>query len=213
MTKGRWLGIAAIALLILLVWMWHSMDDSAATPQERAKPVADDSVALATGGNAAKKATLPAIKPVATTQTADQAPAPDKPKKLDPMGDEFFNKFIEEVPYQLSKRAVECYNDKIGSKTRNQKLVLSFTVRIKDGTVTVDNIRQKEARDTAHPTNTLNDPALESCFIQKIAAATWRDDTFPDYEWPDELVLNPERGLKKYWKSNVEYVGDVMPKK
>src|SRR5205814_3472074 len=103
--------------------------------------------------------------------------------------------------YQLSKRAVECYNDKIGSKNRNQKLVLAFTMRIKNGTVTVDNVHQKAARDDAHPTNTLNDPALESCFIQQIARASWHDDAFPDYEWPDELTINTERGLKKYWKS------------
>jgi hypothetical protein len=33
--------------------------------------------------------------------------------------------------------------------------------------------------------------------------------TLPDYEYPDELVIRPERS-KKYYKDNLEYVGDEV---
>jgi len=199
---GKWLAIAAAALLVVLLLMWRSMGESSAEPppEPKAEPVA--------------RAEVPKLeikKPV-----AEEAPAPvdDKPKKLDPMGDEFFYKFIEEIPAKLSKNAVECYNNRTGSLHRNQKLVLAFNVVVKNGEVTIQNVHQKPPDDDEpnQRKNTLNDPALESCFISQVARTTWHDDSLPDYEWPDELTLRPERGLKKYWKSNVDYVGEEAPK-
>jgi len=59
--------------------------------------------------------------------------------------------------------------------------------------------------------STLSDPALETCFIQEVQRSSWKDSELPDWEQDDELVLRPERGMKKYWKDNVDYVGGVAP--
>jgi len=199
---GKWLAIAGALLLVLLVLMWRSMD-SAATPSV-AQPV--EKVAALSPSSA-----TPSVKPVVTNQTTPASTdvpvvesVTDKPEKLDPMGDEFFHKFIDFVPNRLSRDAAECYLTP-GAVHRNQKLVLKFDMRVRDGVVTVQNMKVDQS--------TLNNPALESCFIQKVSRVTWKDDALPDYDWPDELVIRPERGLKKHWKSNIEYVGEPAPKK
>jgi hypothetical protein len=206
---GKWLAIAAVGLIVLLLIMWRSIDHSAATPTPSP---ASEPEQLAASPTSAVTATVMAAKPAAEPSTEEAAP--EKPAKLDPMGDEFFHKFIDFVPHRLSRDAAECYQ-KPGLLHRNAKLVLVFNVRIRDGQVTIHDIKVKP-NDPDEPksnNNTLNDPALESCFIQKVARVTWKNDALPDYDWPDELVIRPERGLKKHWKSNIDYVGEEAPKK
>lgn len=183
---GKWLAIAGAVVLALLILMWRELDTSSAAPVIDKKP---EPVAAAPQIN---------LQPVA--KTAEVAPVvdDDKPKKLDPMGDEFFNKFIELVPAVLSRQAATCYQ--LGMlKDRNQKMVLTFNVHVHNGDVTV--------RDVKVDRNTIANPGLESCFIQAVSRSGWHDDSLPDYDWPDQLVIRPERGLKKYTKENMDYVG------
>lgn len=202
--KGKWLAIGAALLVAMLVALWHSVGATSAMP---ASPPPPDEPAPA-----------PTRAPLVARRAAPApAPAPDEPAapaKLDPMSDEFFNQFIDLVPHRISRDVAECYT-KPGLLHRNQKLVLTFNVQVRDGVVTVHDVRIKpdDPSEPENHNNTLNNPALESCFIQKVARATWRNDALPDYDWPDELVIRPERGLKKYWKSNLEYVGAEMPEK
>jgi len=200
---GKLLTIGAVLLVALLGFLWKSMNESIATPvvdidraAQRAAIKIDPVV---------KKAEPKAIEPV------DEA----KPEKLDPMSDEFFFRFTERVPKELSFQAATCYEGLQGSLHRNQKLVLVFDVIVKNGLVSVHNVKAKpsDPDDPKQKTNTLTNPALESCFIQKVARVTWQDDALPDYQWPDELVLRPERGLKGYMKSDREYVGAEAPKR
>lgn len=203
---GKWLAIGGAALLILLVVLWRQLDtSSAAAPQpvkkaEAAPPVYDP---LANAKAVAKaeheKAGVP--EPVAPPPSAD-----GKPAKLDPAGDEFFYKFQEATPAILSREVVKCYEGRDESQRlhRNQKLTLEFHIKIKDGEVTISNVHEKE--------NTLKDAALTACFTQAVQRKTWHDDALPDWEADDQLVIRPERGLKKYMQSNIDYVGAEAPR-
>ena len=44
--------------------------------------------------------------------------------------------------------------------------------------------------------------------MREVAATRWHDDELPDYSAPDELIIRPERGMKKFTKENIEYVGE-----
>ncbi len=201
--NGKLLAIGAVLLVALLVFLWRSMNESIATP------------IIQRDEQAVKRAAIK-IDPIAQ-KAEEPKPAVDdgKPAKLDPMSDEFFFKFTEKVPKELSFQAATCYEGLQGSMHRNSKVVLVFDVTVKNGLVSVHNVKVKPADpdDPKQKNNTLSNPALESCFIQKVARVTWQDDSLPDYQWPDELVLRPERGLKGYMKSDREYVGAEAPKR
>ena len=201
------LAIAGALLLVGLLLLWRSVGDSAATPTPAPAPTAVEVVPKNDVVVAAP------TKPVVADVVAEEDTA--KPTKLDPMSDEFFYRFTERVPKILTAQAVECYNHRTGSLPRKSKLVLLFDVRVRNGTATIQNVRIKppDADDPDQKNNTLNDAALESCFIQKIARATWTDDELPDYDWPDELVLRPEGGMKGYWTENQKYEGAEAPKR
>ena len=53
----------------------------------------------------------------------------------------------------------------------------------------------------------IDDPEMVECFRREVAATHWHDDELPDWSAPDELVIRPERGMKKYTKENMEYEG------
>lgn len=189
---GKWLAIGGVGLIVALLLMWKEINATSADPTpapvvEKAAPAAP----MIAGAAPAKP----------TNVLDEELPVDDKPKKLDPGGDEFFYAFTEMVPKKLSQQAAECYAGKLGTMHRNKKLTLKFDVKVRNGVVTVEGISVKNS--------TLDNPALESCFIQKVARGGWSDASLPDYDWPDELVIRPERGLKKYVKENVEYVGDL----
>jgi hypothetical protein len=197
---GKWLAAGALALVVLLIVLWRQLD--AGAPAVAATPAP---VVRAAPSQPIHSVTLP--KQAAPVE----APEPEKPKKLDPAGDEFFYAFIEAIPKKLGMEAAECYEGKIGSRNRNAKMKLAFNVVVRNGDVTIRDIKVANDED-GKPVNTIGDPAIESCFFQKVARTTWHDDSLPDYEWPDELVIRPERGLKKFTKENREYVGAVAPK-
>jgi hypothetical protein len=34
--------------------------------------------------------------------------------------------------------------------------------------------------------------------------SSWKDDLLPDWEQDDMIMLRPERGMKKFWRDNME---------
>lgn len=184
----------------LLVVLWWQM-------KPPAPPAAHAAVAVAASEPPLAAAEKPASTGAAPAEQVDP-PAPEaesgKPHKMDPRSDEFFYKFDEVVPGRLTRNAATCYEGRHGQLHRNQSLKLGFKTRIVNGQVTIRDVKVQES--------TLNDPALETCFIQEVARSTWKDDELPDWEQEDELVLKPERGMKKFWRENVDYVGPEAPR-
>ncbi|MGE0550977.1 MAG: hypothetical protein AB7O24_00415 [Kofleriaceae bacterium] len=197
---GKWLAIAAAVLLVLLVVLWRELDlgESTAAPMGAAVTPAPASIT---------PTPLPAAPAAAAPLAAESAPVPAAapPEKISVESDTFFYKFQEMVPVRLSREAATCYEGVAKRLHRNQKIVLGYKVSINDGTVTMKDVFIKD--------NTLNNPALETCFIQQVQRSSWHDDSLPDWEAEDELVIRPERGLKKYMRENVDYVGDEAPRK
>lgn len=189
---AKWLAAAAVALIAVLLVLWKQLGSSdAAAVVRRPPPARSAQVAVAV---ARPEAAPPAAPP----------PAAD-PTKIDPKSDEFFYQFEELVVPMLSRDAVKCY-ETLGARVhRNQDLVLGFKHKIENGRVTIHDVVVKES--------TLNNPALEACFIQQIRNSGWTNERLPDMPLDeDEIVLNPERGLKKYTRENIEYVGAEGPK-
>lgn len=192
----KWLAVAGIAILVVLIVLWKQLDgaDATAAPEPTRTPAAEASAPAIGGAPPPARATANPTETVAAAEPSD-----GKPEKLHVESDAFFYKFQEVVPAVLSRNAAKCYEGVAKRLHRNQKLVLEFKTKIKDGEVTITDVRVKE--------NTLDSAGLESCFIQEVQRSTWRDDELPDWEAEDELVIRPERGLKKYMRENIEYVG------
>jgi hypothetical protein len=188
----RWLtllaALAVIAALVLLRAMVSAPGERA--PAEAA--TAQAAVAPATFTPPAT--TLPAPAPASPSPAA-----PAAPRTLDPRSDAFFFRFDEIVPARLTAAAARCYE---GARRvhRNQKLTLAFKTHVVAGEVTVSDVTILES--------TLDYPNLESCFVREVAAVHWHDDALPDWTQDDQLVLRPERGMKKYARDNLDYEGD-----
>jgi hypothetical protein len=199
---GKWLVGAGIAILVMLVLLWRQLDDSSATA---APPPAKHDVAAVPPSTA----TMPAAtKPAAAKPVDDTAPAvasSEAPKKIEVESDAFFYKFQEVVPAMLSRNAVKCYEGISKRVHRNQNVVYKFKVKIKDGNVTISNVEVERSSLGD------NNAALQTCFLQEIARTTWSDPELPDWEADDQLTISPERGLKKYTRENIEYVGEPAP--
>ncbi len=99
----------------------------------------------------------------------------------------------------LTRNAAKCYTGGLHRVHRNQKVKLAFDNRIKDGEVTVENVRVVES--------TIEDQPMVDCFLKEVRNTHWHDDQLPDYAAPDELVIRPERGMKKYTEDNMKYEG------
>jgi hypothetical protein len=200
---GKWLAAGGIAIFVIVLLLWLQLRPS---EPERVTRKATAVQAPTTEAKAeAKPATeTPPTTAAQTAAVADTAPPQVPPGKLDPRSDEFFYKFDEAMPKRLTQNAAKCYEGRHGQLHRNQKLSLRFKTKVVNGEVSVHDVTIKAS--------TLNDPALETCFIQEVMRSSWKDDELPDWEQDDELVLRPERGMKKFWRDNVDYVGEVAPR-
>ena len=196
---GKWLAAGGLVLLILLVFLWREMRSTEA----RTSPVKPAKPAVAPVAPVASQAPDKALVAAVPAVTEPVAPADGKPAKLDPRTDEFFYKFDELIPKVVTRNAAKCYEGRHGSMHRNQKLSLRYKVKVVNGEVQIREVTIKES--------TLGDSALETCFIQQVQRSTWKDDELPDVEIEDEVVLRPERGMKKYWQDNMDYVGAKAP--
>lgn len=200
MTAKRLLAIGAGLLLALLLWLLHDLRSS----EVSLPPVAKLAVEPESATQRALAHEKPWAPPAEVASAEPPPPSDDKPAKLDVRSDEFFNKFDEAIPKVLTRNAAKCYEGRHGSLHRNQKLSLRYKVRTVNGRVEVSDVKIKES--------SIHDPALESCFIQEVLHSSWKDDALPDFAMDDELVLRPERGMKKYWKEDMDYVGAEAPR-
>lgn len=199
------LAVGAALLLVVLVFLWREMNAPEPAPVAAAprEPAPAES-AVPKSSSAVLAAATPVVPAPAVAAATAETKKPWPEGKLDPRTDEFFYKFDEQVPKIVTKNAAKCYEGRQGKLHRNQKLSLTYKVKVVDGSVTVTDVAIKE--------NTINDPALEACFIQQVRGSTWKDDELPDVEVEDMIVLRPERGMKKFWQSNVDYVGEEVPR-
>lgn len=189
MANRRWLGLgfaAAAAVVIgLLVTLWL---------QTRAPEPTAVAAAAPKGGltvpELVRTHELAAISAQAAAVTAP-------PGKIDPSGDEFFHRFYDLQPAMLTRNAAKCYTGGLSRVHRNSKVKLTFTNRIHNGEVSVEDVAV--SGDT-----TVGDRQLIDCFVREIKATRWHDDSLPDWSGPDELVLRPERGMKKFADENVK---------
>lgn len=182
-------GLAAggIVALVILIWIqMHETVDAAPAPKQEVAAPAPIAVA--------KKAELAAIAKQVTAATAQDG-------KVSPASDEFFYKFDDLQPSMLTRNAAKCYTGGLHRVHRNQKVKLAFNNRIVNGEVTVTDVR------VVADETTIDDPEMVECFKREVANTHWHDDSLPDWNAPDELVIRPERGMKKFTKENLEYEG------
>ncbi len=196
--------LAALAVLIIiaLVLLWRELDSSsAAAPAASATPAAPTQVASAP---AAKPAATPAAAPAATEPAAAKEPSTEK---MDPQSDEFFYQHDEVVVPIMMRQAVKCWENLPPAKRaefhRNQSMVAKFKQRIRNGVVTI--------HDLVVERSSINDPALEACFVQHLRATTWSNPRLPDWDQEDTIKLGP-RTLKKYTRENIEADGPEQPR-
>jgi hypothetical protein len=183
---AKWLLAGSLALVALLVLIWRELrEPEEAAPAPRAQV-------------AQQAAPQPAA--VVLSHASEQAAAAAaKSGKIDPQSDEFFYRFDDLQPSELTRNAAKCYTGGLHRVHRNQKVKLAFKDHIKDGVVSVSDIKVVES--------TIDDPALIACFVREVAATKWSDNALPDWTQDDELVIRPERGMKKYTAENMAYEG------
>lgn len=189
----KWL-VAAVVVVAVFVALWLQVKDPVEVP-------------------AATAAASSATPPVATSVTdvvrehqlaaiaAQLAAADPQNGKVEPSSDEFFHQFYDVQPAILTRNAAKCYTGGLDRVHRNGKVKLRFTNRIVNGEVTVVDVAVSDE-------TTIRDQRLIDCFVREVQATRWRDDTLPDWSGPDELVLRPERGMKKYSEDSRNYQGD-----
>jgi hypothetical protein len=178
----RWVVLGALIAAGLVFFMMRQLG-STSSVATAAKPAAEYA-----------KAVLPpppVFPDPAAVREEEPEPEPPKPgepvKKLDPKSTEFFQRFDEMIAPHLTREAAACYN---GGKQRDQKIKFGFTAKIRDGRVTI--------REVKVLTDTLDDKALANCMLEKVSNyAKWQDDAFPDWEQEDEVLIRI-RALKKY---------------
>ena len=184
----KWLAAGVVALLVLVALLWWQL--RAPADAASAAPVA-------------KPASAAEVRPPASFASASQKleaeAATVQPGKIDPASDAFTYAFDEAVPPMLTAHAASCYTGGLHRVARNAFLRLVYNLEVKDGEVTVHDLKVAES--------TLGDAALEACFAREVAATHWHNDQLPDWKQEDELVIRPERGMKKVTPDNLDSQG------
>jgi hypothetical protein len=186
------LAIGSLAVVALLVLIWYQLHEpaEAATVRPKAAVVMPPPIAP----RAADPGLAQAAKKVAEVT--------GKPEKVDPASDAFFYAFDDRAPREPQVNAATCYTGGLTRVHRNAKLKLFADIVIKDGEVTYQNVK-------ISPESTISDKTLVDCMVREVAATHWHDDTLPDYTLPaDEILIRPERGMKKYTQEDRDYQGD-----
>jgi hypothetical protein len=192
---GKWLAAATAAVFALLAFLWLQIREPAVQAHVAPKQVV---AAVAVTPEQSRISELRKIgEQVASVEK--------KAGKLDPKSDAFFYKFDEAIPPALTAEAAKCYTGGLRRVHRNAKVKLGYKITIKDGVLGISDVRVVES--------TVNDKALEECFAREVAKVTWKDDELPDWAQDDELVIRPERGMKKFTADNLAYEGEGPIKK
>lgn len=188
----KWLVVLTLAVGALLVLLWMELR----APEAVAAPHAPAPAPVAAPAAAAVPRAPGLAEAVAKVEAAN-----DAPKKVDVSSDEFFRMFDDPQPQLLTRHAAKCYTGGLKRVHRNQKVKLRFTNHIKDGEVFVTDVKVVDAETT------MKDPETIACFVREVGKAHWHNDELPDYDAPDELIIRPERGMKKHTAENLSYVG------
>ncbi len=143
---------------------------------------------------AASAVTSPHALPVATS-AAPTAAAPAV-RKLNPKSERYAHRMDDQIPQRLYGMASHCYK---GGSGRDQRLDVTYHIRVTDGAVSIDDVRVAES--------TLTDPQLERCVLGTITNARWRDDELPDLSEEGDLFMRVE-GFSSYL-ANAEADDDV----
>ena len=186
------LAALTVVVVALLVLIWLQMREPTA-PVAVEKPTVQPVVTVAKADQSFQEA----VSKVKKAQEAEASNA----GKISVNSDAFFVKFDDLIPQMLTRNAAKCYTGGLGRVHRNQKVKLRFKDHIKDGVVTVSDL-QVVADET-----TISDKALVDCFVREVSNTTWKDDELPNWDQDDELIIRPERGMKKFTKENMEYEG------
>ena len=187
---AKWLAAGAVALVALLALLWMQIREPAAAvtapkPQQVAQAEPQH----------IRSANDLAIAAQKVREAQDQG------GKIDPGTDAFTYAFDERVSPMGLMNAAKCYTGGLSRVHRNQKTKLGYDVVIKDGVVRFENVHIVET--------TISDKALNDCFVREAAKATWTDEQLPDWTQKDEeLVMRPERGMKKWTQENLDYEGE-----
>jgi hypothetical protein len=187
------LAALSVVVVALLVLIWLQLREPASAPVVTEKPTVQPVVTLAKADQSFQEA----VEKVKKAQEAEAA----NEGKISVNSDAFFVKFDDLIPQMLSRNAAKCYTGGLSRVHRNQKLKLRFKDHIKDGVVTVTDVQ------VVTEESTITDKALVDCFVREVAKTTWTDAELPDWDQDDELVIRPERGMKKHTKENMEYEG------
>lgn len=186
----KWLAALALVVAALLVLLFLQLHEDVKVDIAKKEPV-----------------TVQPVKQVAAVDShtglaaaaAQIQEATGKPEKIDINSDAFFVRFDDLMPQMATRNAAKCYTGGLNRVHRNQKVKLAFKDTIKNGVVSITDVRVVES--------TINDKALIDCFVREVAGTTWNDEGLPDWQQDDELVIRPERGMKKFTKENMEYEG------
>ena len=100
------------------------------------------------------------------------------PEKLDAKSEALRNRLDEQIPSRLYGEAARCYKGGLG---RDQRMDITYRIRVSDGAVTIGDVRVSES--------TLGDASLERCIRDRVAGAKWRDDELPDLDEDDDLYM------------------------
>jgi hypothetical protein len=185
----KWLAALGLVVAALLVLLFLQLHEDVKVDVAKKEPV-----------------TVQPVKQVAAVEPSGLSVAAAKVQeaaanegKVDINSDAFFIRFDELVPQLTTRNAAKCYTGGLGRVHRNQKVKLAFKDTIKNGVVTITDVKVVES--------TINDQTLIDCFVREVQGTTWNDDGLPDWTQDDELVIRPERGMKKFTKENMEYEG------
>lgn len=185
MKKTLLIGTFGLFAMLVVLWIETRADsDEPARPAPTARAARIPQQPTRVEGEAPRRAA--AAKPAEPVA----ALAPSADGKVNPNSDEFFDRYVERQPKMVSRAMMSCYagHEKL---SMDAWIKVTYVGHIKDGEMTFTNVVAKESR--------LGDPALEACMLEAVRKAHYHDDSLPDTEsYPDQVVLNPERGGKKY---------------
>jgi hypothetical protein len=176
---GKWIAtIAGLGIVALAILAWLQLRDTHAAVAAKPPP-------------APPPPTTPTPSQLATlgAQIKEAETTPDG--KLSLNSDEFFYKFSEAHTKKLTKLAATCYTGGLSRVGWNDFLRLTLRDKIVKGEVFFTDVK-------IAPDSTITDQGLIDCFVNQVKNAHWHDDSLPDIDDEDELVLRPERGMKKY---------------
>jgi hypothetical protein len=187
------LAIGSLAIIALLVLIWRQLHEPAeAATVPVAKPASFAPPPVST----------PHLDPGLAQAAQKVAAATGKPEKVDVASDAFYYAFEDRAPREPQVNAATCYTGGLTRVHRNAKLKLLADIVVKDGEVTYQNVK-------VSPESTITDKTLIDCMVREVSGTHWHDDSLPDYTLPhDDILIRPERGMKKYTEANRNYEGD-----